>query len=474
MGRYERLVGNTLVFAIGSFSSKLLVFFMLRYYTAMLTPAEFGVADRITTTSNLLMPFVMLSINEAIIRFAMDRSIKRSDVFSIGLKTVLAGFIVFCMLSPLMLLIDMLSPYTLLIYIYVLFGMLKAVCAQFVRSIGLVKLFAFDGFLATFTTIAFNILFLTVFKWGLYGYVISIIASNVISIFFLFIVARLERYVDFTHPNPVLRREMLRYSVPLIPTTMFWWIVGMSDRYMVTWFCGDTPTGMLAIAHKIPSLLTIVSAIFYQAWQISAVDESGQGKRTTRFYSQTYDYYSTLLFCAASGIVMLIQPITKVLYAPAYYESWRYVPFLVVAEVFSSLVTFLGSFYMVSKKNATVPLAIFVGAVANIGLNFWLIPQYGVMGAAFATLLSYLLAFAIRAVDIQRLVQLELHPLTTAVRMLLMMIQGALLIRQPPYSVLIQTGMFALMLLVNIKSVLRLTAALFERFVAPHTTHYRG
>ena len=202
MGRYERLVGNTLVFAIGSFSSKLLVFFMLRYYTAMLTPAEFGIADRITTTSNLLMPFVMLSINEAIIRFAMDRSLKRSDVFSIGLKTVLAGFIVFCVFSPVMLMIDMLSPYTLLIYIYVLFGMLKAICAQFIRSIGLVKLFAFDGFLATFTTIAFNILFLTVFRWGLYGYVISIIASNIISIFFLFIVAKLERYVDFTHPNP--------------------------------------------------------------------------------------------------------------------------------------------------------------------------------------------------------------------------------------------------------------------------------
>ncbi|MFV0498378.1 MAG: lipopolysaccharide biosynthesis protein [Candidatus Fimivivens sp.] len=467
MGRYERLVGNTLVFAIGSFSSKLLVFFMLRYYTAMLTPAEFGIADRITTTSNLLMPFVMLSINEAIIRFAMDRSLKRADVFSIGLKTVLAGFIVFCLFSPIMLMINMLSPYTLVIYIYVLFGMLKAVCAQFVRSIGVVRLFAFDGFMSTFTTIAFNILFLTVFKWGLYGYVFSIIASNIISIFFLFIVARLDRYIDFTHPNTMLRREMLRYSVPLIPTTMFWWIVGMSDRYMVTWFWGDTPTGMLAIAHKIPSLLTIVSAIFYQAWQISAVDESGKGKRTTRFYSQTYDYYSTLLFCAASGIVMLIQPITKILYAPAYHESWQYVPFLVMAEVFSSLVTFLGSFYMVSKKNATVPLAIFVGAAANIGLNFWLIPQYGVMGATFATLLSYLLAYAVRAMDIRRLISLELHPLTTAVRLLLLMVQGAFLLRQPPNSILIQTVMFCLMLLINLKSVLRLVVALFDRFVAP-------
>ena len=83
MSRYGRLMGNTMVFAIGSFSSKLLVFFMLRYYTSMLTPAEFGISDRITTTCNLLMPLVMLSINEAILRFAMDRSFSRAQVFTI-------------------------------------------------------------------------------------------------------------------------------------------------------------------------------------------------------------------------------------------------------------------------------------------------------------------------------------------------------------------------------------------------------
>jgi O-antigen/teichoic acid export membrane protein len=134
MGRYEYLLGNTVVFAIGSFSSKLLVFFMMSYYTRMLTPAQFGVAERITTTCNLLMPFVMLSINEAIIRFTMDRSISRPQVFSIGIKTVFIGFIIFCVFVPVMLMIDLLGPYTALIYIYVLLGMLRSVTAQFVRS----------------------------------------------------------------------------------------------------------------------------------------------------------------------------------------------------------------------------------------------------------------------------------------------------------------------------------------------------
>ncbi len=463
MGRYGKLVGNTMIFAIGSFSSKLLVFFMLRYYTGMLTPAEFGISERITTTCNLLMPFVMLSVNEAILRFAMDRTVSRAQVFTVGIKTVLAGFIIFCVFSPLFLAIDMLAPYTLMIYAYVLFGMLKSVCAQFVRSLGYVRLYAFDGFLATFTTIGLNILFLSGLRWGLYGYVSSIIVSNVLSILFLFVVAQLWKFLDLAQSNRKLFREMLHYSVPLIPTTMFWWVVSASDRYMVTWFCGDTATGLLSTAHKIPSLLTIVSAIFYQAWQISAVSEAGQGKSTARFYSETYDYYVTLLFLAGSGIMMLIQPITRILYAPSYYESWQFVPFLVVGEVFSSLVTFLGSFYMVSKRNATLPVAICAGAIVNVGLNLVLIPRFGVLGASFATMVSYLVSFAIRAADIRRLVELDLRPLSTAVSFLLMMAQGALLMRATQHVLLIQLGMFLAMLLFNLRAVIRLALGLLHQ-----------
>ena len=463
LGKYEKLISNTAIFAIGSFSSKLLVFFMMSYYTRMLSPAELGVAERITTISNLLMPFVMLSINEAIIRFAMDKSVSRSQVFSIGIKTVLIGFIVFCVFVPVMLFIDMLAPYTAIIYLYVLMGMLKAVTAQFIRSMELVRLYAFDGFFATFTTIGFNILFLSVFGWSTVGFVLSIVASNILSIVFLFVTARLWRYIDLKNINKRIRREMLRYSIPLIPTTMFWWIINASDRYMVSFFCGDAPTGILAVAHKIPSLLTIVSAIFYQAWQLSAVSESGHGESTTRFYNQIFDYYSTMLFVAASAIIVLIRPITGILYAPAYFESWEYVPFLVIAEVFSSLVTFLGSFYMVSKRNATVPVAIFIGAIANIGLNFLLIPQYGVMGAVFATFVSYLLAFIIRSVDVLRVVKLDLRWLPISCSVLLLMIQGALLINDVEHMWLVQIAMFCAMLLLNFRPVMRLFFALLDK-----------
>ena len=136
------------------------------------------------------------------------------DVFTVGIKTVIAGFFGFCLFAPILRSFDMISGYALIIYLYVLFGMLKSVTAQFVRSMGLVKLFALDGFLETFTTIVFNIIFLSVFSWGIEGYISSIIASNIVSTIFLFSLARLTRYLNLTARTGKLQIQMLKYSIP--------------------------------------------------------------------------------------------------------------------------------------------------------------------------------------------------------------------------------------------------------------------
>ncbi len=455
-------MGNTLIFAIGSFSSKLIVFLMMRYYTEILAPAQYSVADRITSTANLLMPFVMLSINEAVIRFGMDRSLRKSDVFTIGLKTVLAGFGVFLVCSPLMLFFRLLSPYIALIAVFVLFGMLKSVTAQFVRASGMVRLFVLDGFVSTATTIGFNILFLSVFGWGVRGYVLATVASNILSVVALFITARLYRFVDWKAKNPGLRREMLRYSVPLIPTTMFWWITNVSDRYVVTWFWGEGANGLYAAAAKLPNLLTIVSAIFYQAWQLSAVGEK-DSEDALSFYSEVYEYYMTLLFLAGSGLLMLLRPITGFYLAKAYYEGWQFSTFLILGEVFSSMVTFLGTFYMVEKRNATVPVAIAAGAVSNILLNLLLVPRFGPLAAAFTTFVSYLLAFGVRAVDVRRVVPVDMRPVRCAVNLALLLIQMGLMFYPKTAGFLFQLLMLAVVALYNLRPALRMLEGMLSR-----------
>lgn len=454
MNKYDKLARNTLIFAIGSFSSKAMVFLLMPLYTRLLSPADFGTSELIVSTSNLIMPFMMLSINEAVIRYGMDRAYRRREVFSIGISTVLVGFLVFCLFAPVFYLFDGIKGYTLLVYLYVLMGALRAVCAQFVRSIGQIKIYTFDGIFATFTTIALNVLFLVVFKMGVEGFVLSVVVSNIISVLLLFWLADLPRYLRLGGRNKALRSEMLRYSIPLIPSTMFWWITNVSDRYLVTYYAGAGANGIYSMGYKIPTLMTIVSGIFYQSWQISAIEEYSSPEKALDFYSEVLNHYSSLLFCAASGLILLCIPITYLLVSSAFMESWRYVPFLVIAEVFSTLVTFLGTFYMVVKRSNSVLLAIGVGGISNILMNIYLIPIYGGMGAAMATMISYLLAFAVRLVDVRRFVPIRINLLKVLLCFGVLLLQTFLLFQETPLWWLIQAGFVALMALINIKSVL--------------------
>ena len=160
--KYTTLISNTIIFALGTFGSKLLVFLLMPLYTSVLTTAEYGAMDVVVNVSNMLLPLVIVSINDGVIRFGMDHAYKRRDVFSTGIWVSLAGFGIFLIFWPVMKKIDMISDYTALIYIYVLAAALQGVSVQFVRAMGLVRLFAFNGILNTLSTVFFNVLFLVV------------------------------------------------------------------------------------------------------------------------------------------------------------------------------------------------------------------------------------------------------------------------------------------------------------------------
>ena len=455
MNKYKKLIGNTVIFAIGSFSSKLLVFLLMPLYTRVLTTSDYGVMDIIVNTSNLLIPIVMVSINEGIIRFGLDRSVRKSDVLSTGLGVCLAGFLVFGLFIPLMKRVEFISSYAMLIYAYVLAGCLKSVVAQFVRSIGYVKLYAFDGILSTFTTVMFNILLLVVFKWGINGYVLSTVLSNVLSVLFLFWIADLKKFVKPRQVSPAIAKAMLVYSLPLIPTTIFWWITNVSGRYMVTYFLGESANGLFSVAYKIPTVITMISGIFSQAWQISAVTEADDPEQT-RFYSDIFSSYQTVVFLCASGVLLLIRPITAILVSEAFYPSWKYVPFLVLSVIFSCFVTFLGTFYMVAKKNAMALVTTCVGAGLNLVLNWFLIPKYGVNGAAFATFACYFTVFVLRAVDTRRIVRLDLELGRMALNTIGVAAQALCLLYEVKFLYPVQIGIVLLLCLVNLKSIGRL------------------
>lgn len=460
MNKYKKLLSNTIIFGIGTFGSKILVFLLMPLYTSVLKKSDFGIVDLIIQTSNLLIPIVSLGIANAVIRFGLDRSIKKSDVFSIGLVTILLGFGIFLVLIPVLRRITYISDYTALIYIFVFMSCLRTLCSQFVRAKEYVRLYALDGVLSTITIIIFNVLFLVVLKLGITGYVLAIVISDLLSTIFLFFSANLKRYVKLKNINRDLAKAMLKYSIPLIPATIFWWITNVSNRFIVAYSLGSEANGLFAASYKIPTIVVLISNIFMDAWQMSAVSDDDKASRA-KFFSKVFNVYQSVLFLCASGIVLFSKLITKILVSNAYYPSWQYIPFLVMATTFSCLVTFLGSVYMVEKKSILTLSTTVVGAVVNVILTFLLIQKYKVNGAAFATFISYLIVFLLRANNTKSFINIKWHVSKLLLNSIIVLCQSFIMIYEIKYWLIYQIIFVIAMLILNFGLIWNNTKKLF-------------
>ena len=463
MNKYSALAKNTVIFAIGTFSSKILSFIMVFFYSRAMQTAEFGMLDILINSAALMLPLAMLGITNAIIRFGLDDENKKSDVFTSGLIAVGIGFGVLIVVSPAIMLIDDLKNYVVLLYAYVLMSALRHICSFFVRANNQPKLFAIDGVFSTFMTCILTLIFLIPLKMGIVGYMLAIILADLSSVIFLSINGRLWSFVNFKGLNKRLTGTMIKFSLPLMPTSLLWWVVNVSDRYFVKYMLGDSANGLYAAAYKVPTILTLVATIFLDAWQISAVTEHKSEERNS-FYSNIFKTFQGGVFVVGSLLIITAKLVTKILLAESYYDSWQYIPVLIFATVFISFVTFLGNIYLAEKKNVATLLTTLVGAVLNLILNYFLIKQMGAQGAAVATLISYVVVFVIRAVDIKiRNRDISFATFTVIINSLIMLAQVYLMISEPKNWLIYQLICVALLIVVNIKNLLLLVKKVLKR-----------
>ena len=465
MNKYKKLVSNTAILGIGTFASKLLVFFLIPLYTRCLTTAEYSTADLIMQTSNLLMPLISLGIYDAVFRYTLDgEKYDKRSVFSSGFVTLLFGTAVFLLLTPVLRYVPYFGTDTWLIFLYVIAAIFHSLCAQFVRAEGKTALFAFQGILATALTIGFNILFLVGFSMKVTGYVLSVILADVISTMFLMFYAKLYKHISFKSVKRDFLFSMLKYSVPLIPTTVFWWVTNVADRYMVEHMCGAGINGLYAVSYKIPTLLILLSGIFIEAWQFSAVTERGDGDTEhSRFFGTIFDSFQAIMFIAGAFLVAFAKICTVILVSPEFYGSWQYIPILSVATIFSSLVTFMGSVYLVEKKSVLSFVTSAIGAVINILLNFVLIPVWGANGAAIATFFCYFIVFIIRAVNTQKYIRFNLHTVKLTVNTLIVAFQSFAMIFEVKGWIVIQCAAILAIVIIHAAPIYLGVMKVFER-----------
>lgn len=478
---YKKLFSNTLVFAIGSFSSKVLVLLLIPIYTNYLTQTELGVTDVLTQIANWLIPLVTMTISEAIIRFGLDKAYDKKSVFTIGNLICAFGLAVFGIILPIISLTGIadkyIGGYSLILFVYVMMSGIKTLYTTFVRAMEKVKLFALAGIVATFFTLFFTALFYMILPsdflgegTGIQKYLLATILADLITTVFVTVRAKLWRYIDFRQIDREMMSTMLQYSVPLIPAQLLWLITNSSDSFMTTHYMGAASNGILSAAYKIPNIVATVYMMFGQAWNMSAITENDSENRD-RFYENVFEFNQSLLYILAGGCMLIIQPLTNVMIGADFRECVRYSPILIYSTIFSCFTTFMGSIYLASKKTKRSLFTSLVSGVINVALNVILIPRIGLYGPPISTVASYVTVFIIRAFDSRKLVPFKINLKKMIVSNIILLGMLAILLRETnlmsrPVLYLLVLILFCAVFIINMQSASSLLFKLLPAQIA--------
>lgn len=401
-GRY--LAKNTAIFAIGNVASRLISFFLVPLYTNILTTAEYGVVDLVNTLCTVLAPILILNINEAVMRFALDKGANYKKIMSTGLTVFVGAILGGILVIPASSLFSEVAQYSTYIYFYTvtLAGSQLFLC--YLRGKENIAFYSVGSVLQTMTIALFNILFLAVLHKGIKGYFLAYIISNIITILFAFIAGNVREVIRDYKFDIKLTKAMAAYSVVLIPNTFMWWIMNSSDRVMVTSIIGVAANGIYAVSYKLPSLVSTLTGIFNQAWSYSAIREDG-AEDENEYNNMVFNRLISIVMLLSIALLTIVKPFLRLYVGMDYYSAWEYTPFLIIGSAYLTLATFMATSYTVHKDSFGYLFSATFGAALNIVLNFLLIPIIHVYGAAFATCISYIAVFAFRLIHTKKYIK---------------------------------------------------------------------
>ena len=420
--KYRELSINTLIITASSFGSKFISFFLVPLYTAVLTTDEYGNVDLMTTTAQLLIPILTLNVQDAVLRFTLDKKYKKEDVIVVSGRTILISS--FFMSSILWLgkrsgLINLSNNYLIYLFCLYFMGTTNNSLSMYLRSTDKMKVIGVFGVINTFITCIMNVFLLLVVKMGVNGYMIAYISGTFIANIGMLMFGNVWHDLKVGKWNISVAKSMFAYGIPLIANSIAWWINNASDRYIITFFCGAAINGIYSVSYKIPSLLSMLQNTFYSAWSVSAITEFDKDD-SDGFIGNVFTLYtvSSIIFC--SGIMLINILLARIVYSNDFFMAWKYVPLLLVGALFNGIGLFIGCIFTAVKKIKYISSTTIVGAGINTLLNFLLIPLVGATGAALATSVGYFTVFAARLFRLKQIVKMNVKWLPITISLIVL------------------------------------------------------
>jgi len=402
-GRGSKFLKDIGIYAIGNIGSKVITFLMVPLYTHYVDTDDFGYYDLCFTVCMLLVPFVTLQLRDGAFRFLLDcddQHRKERIVTFVSRTLVITLTLSLLVAAALALFTDI--HYLGYVVALLVTMSLQEVYLQVFRGLGNNRAFVMVGILSALGIGVLSTVFVVGMGWGIKGIFLANILARVLALALVEARVRLiSRHTRWKLKVGIVGREIIRYTLPLLPGSLCWWLTGSSDRIFITHFLGLDVNGVYAVAIRFTGIINTLAIIFYQAWQETAILQYNSPDRD-RFFSKMFNSYIFLLAFLLVGYVFMLKMNYGWLVALEYQESLDYIYPLGLSAVVFAVGAFFDMGYQCAKDTKRTLPAIVLAAVVNVALNFLLIKPLGVYGVIATQLITYVVLVTYRWHDMRR------------------------------------------------------------------------
>lgn len=403
MSREKNLAKNTIIITIGKICTQLITFFLLPLYTGILSTEEYGTVDLLNTLVSLLLPIVTFQVEQAVFRELIEvrgKKDKESRIISSAVITVIfqciVYLIIFALISPFIN-----NHYKFFLATNVVANIFLSLLLQIARGFGDNKKYAFASFISALSTIVFNVLFLVVIKLGANGMLLGTMLGQIVATIYLFISLKLYKYLKVKDYKKEVIKSLWKYSLPLIPNAISWWVFNASDRVIASAFLGVDQNGILAASLKFSAVFITFYNIFNMSWTES-ISIAIKDDDVNDYFNKMFNIVLRLFTAMAVGMIACMPFVFPIMINEKFSAGYGLVPISIVGSLFNVIVGLISVIYVAEKNTKAIASTSIVSAVINIIVHLVLIKFIGLYAAVISTFVAFFVMSIYRMIDINK------------------------------------------------------------------------
>jgi len=398
--KIKELTKDTAIYGISTMLGRFLNFILVPFYTNVFSPADYGTVILIYSYIALFNIFFIYGMDAAFLKYAAFKDIgDEKDNFSTPFFSVLFTSAVFCGLliflrQPVASFVELSSNlnYLIILSAFILFFDANAIISFLkLRLERKAKLFSFIKIISIVFNIVLNVFLIVKLKWGIEAILISNLAASIVS--FLLLIPTLLKNIKFSF-HKVLFKRLLKFGLPYLPAGLGMMLVQVIDVPILEKLTDIKTVGIYKANYKLGIFMMLFVNMFQYAWQPFFLTNAKEDN-AKEIFSKVLTYFTIVGSLMVVILSLFISDIVKInfggisIIGAKYWAGLYIVPVILLAYLFNGLYVVFSAGIYIEEKSIYAPLVTGVGALTNVIANFILIPQFNIMGAALATLLSY-------------------------------------------------------------------------------------